>query len=78
MILLVSERRPLFFFGVTGVVLLLIAGLLGLYTIQMYYASKVFAIGYAMLFLLFAVVGVLTAFTGIVLNAMRRQTVAKA
>jgi len=78
LVLLVSERRPLFFFGVTGVILLFLAGLLGLYTIQVYYALRVFAIGYAMLFLLFSVVGVLTIFTGIVLNAMRRQAVAKA
>jgi len=78
LVLLVSERRPLFFFGVTGMILLFLAGLLGLYTIQVYYALRVFAIGYAMLFLLFSVVGVLTIFTGIVLNAMRRQAVAKA
>lgn len=68
---LVSERRPLFFFGVPGAALVIMGALLAIMTIQAYMISGEFAIGYAFLMLLFTVVGVLAVFIGIVLNAMR-------
>lgn len=69
---ILSERRPLFSFGVPGLAFLLIGLSLAVYTAELYYGSGVFAIGYALLVLLFAIVGVLSIFIGIVLNAMRR------
>ncbi len=69
---LVSEKRPLFFFGAPGIALLLIAASLGLLTSQIYYTSGTFAIGYALLVLLFAIVGILSAFVGVVLNSLNR------
>ncbi len=69
---LISEKRPLFFFGVPGIALVLVAAALGLLTSQIYYASGTFATGYAFLVLLFAIVGVLSAFLGVVLSSMRR------
>ncbi len=70
LITLVSQKRPLFFFGLTGLALLTVAALFAISTIQIYYTTKLFVIGYAFLFLLFAIVGVLCIFTGIVLNAL--------
>src|SRR3989442_9397836 len=43
---LVSEKRPLFFFGLSGATLLLIAAALGGFLLQIYYATRTFAIGY--------------------------------
>src|SRR2546426_12599181 len=43
---LVSEKRPLFFFGVSGAVLLLIAAGLGGILLPTYYATRAYAIGY--------------------------------
>src|SRR5213592_3770241 len=42
---LVSEKRPLFFFGVSGAVMLLIAAALGVFLLQIYYSTRAFAIG---------------------------------
>src|SRR2546421_6591177 len=46
-IVLVSEKRPLFFFGLFGAALILIAAILGVILLQTYYSTRVFAIGYA-------------------------------
>jgi glycosyltransferase involved in cell wall biosynthesis len=70
---LVSERRPLFFFGISGFGLTVGAGLLGIYTIQLYRGEGVFAVGYALLVLLLALTGVLSMFTGIVLNSIKKM-----
>src|SRR2546428_2238500 len=69
---LVSEKRPLFFFGISGAVLLLIAALLGVVLLQIYYATRAFAIGYAFIVVLFGIVGVVSIFIGITLNALSR------
>src|SRR5438445_57823 len=71
-ITLVSEKRPLFFFGVSGALLLLVAAALGVILLQIYYASRAFAIGYAFIVVLFGIVGILSVFIGITLNAIRR------
>ncbi len=69
---LVSEKRPLFFFGVSGAVLLLIAAGLGVVLLQTYYATRNFAIGYAFIVVLFGIVGIVSIFIGITLNALKR------
>src|SRR5437899_520813 len=71
-ITLVSEQLPLFFFGVSGALLLLVAAALGVILLQIYYASRAFAIGYAFIVVLFGIVGILSVFIGITLNAIRR------
>ena len=71
-IVLLTERRPLFFFSVPGFALLMLAAALAIVTAELYYTSGVFAIGYAFLVLLFAIIGVVSVFIGIVLNAMKR------
>src|SRR2546426_2754975 len=69
---LVSEKRPLFFFGVSGAVLLLIAAALGVVLLRTYDATRAFAIGYAFIVVLFGIVGIVSIFIGITLNALRR------
>lgn len=69
---MVSEKRPLFSFGIPGLALIVVAALLAIITMQNYYSYGTFAVGYAFMFLLFAIVGVLSVFIGIVLNAMQR------
>ena len=71
-ITLVSWKRPLFFFGVFGAVLLLVASALAVVVLQTYYASGQLAIGYTFIVVLFGIVGIVSVFIGIVLNAMNR------
>src|SRR6266571_2327982 len=71
---LVSEKRPLFFFGVSGAVLLVVAAALGVFVLQIYYSTtpRNFAIGYAFIVVLLGIVGIVSVFLGITLNALSR------
>src|SRR2546426_7433587 len=70
---LVSEKRPLFFFGASGAVLLLIAAGLGGGLLPTYYATRAFAIGYAFIVVLFRIFCLVSHFIGVTLNALRRN-----
>jgi glycosyltransferase involved in cell wall biosynthesis len=69
---LISEHRPLLFFGVPGFVVL-VAGLwLGFQVVRIYDATQQLAVGYALITVLLVIVGVLSVFVGIMLHAIRQ------
>lgn len=70
---LISERRPLFFFGVSGLTLLLLSVYLGSVVLRTFNVTGELAVGSSFLVLLFGIIGVLSLFTGILLNAFRRM-----
>src|SRR6266851_6290485 len=68
---LIAEHRPLLFFGVPGL-LLLVAGLvLGLQVVFIYDATQQLAIGYSLITVLLVIVGIIATFVGIMLHAIR-------
>jgi glycosyltransferase involved in cell wall biosynthesis len=68
---LVAEHRPLLFFGLPGL-LILLAGLgLGLQVVLIYDATQQLAIGYSMITVLLVIVGMLATFVGVMLHAIR-------
>ncbi len=69
---LVSERRPLFFFGVLGAALLMGAAFFGLLILTTFSLTGELAIGTSFLVLLLGIVGILSIFIGLVLHAMRK------
>jgi hypothetical protein len=71
---MISERRPLLFFGVGGTVSCLLGIIAGLKVLESLARNNVFAIGTALLCALFLIVGVFAIFTGIVLNILTRTT----
>ncbi len=70
-ITMVSQNRPLFFFGVPGLLGLLSGLILGLIVVQRYHAYQTLAVGYALISIMLFIVGVQTLFTGIVLHSIR-------
>ena len=72
-IVMISERRPLFVFGVAGGVLLVIGLVFGFRVIDVANATGNLAIGSAVLTALFIITGILSVFTGIILNALARR-----
>lgn len=68
---LVSQHRPLFFFGIPGLVLLVLGLLLGAAVVNIYNAHQSLAIGYALVSVLLDLVGLQTLFTGIILHSIR-------
>ena len=72
-VVMISERRPLFVFGVAGGVLLLIGLIFGFRVINVASATGQLAIGSAVLTALFIITGILSIFTAIILNALSRR-----
>jgi hypothetical protein len=68
---LVSQHRPLFFFGVPGVVILILGLALGFVVVERYNQYQNLAVGYALISILLAIVGIQALFTGIILHSLR-------
>ena len=75
-ITLVTEKRPLLFFGVSGAVLLLIASVLGVIVLETYYSSSPhqLAVGYMFIVVFFGIIGIVTIFIGVTLNVLTRMS----
>lgn len=68
---LVSQHRPLFFFGMPGSIMILLGLILGIVVVQRYEMYQNLAVGYALISIGLFIVGVQTVFTGIVLHTIR-------
>jgi len=68
---LVSQHRPLFFFGVPGLVILALGLALGAVVVDRYNTYQTLAVGYALISVLLDIIGIQTLFTGIVLHSIR-------
>jgi glycosyltransferase involved in cell wall biosynthesis len=68
---LVAEHRPLLFFGVPGMAVLLAGLLLGLQVVRIYDATQQLAVGYSLITVLLVIVGILATFVGVMLHAIR-------
>jgi glycosyltransferase involved in cell wall biosynthesis len=73
-LVMISERRPLLFFSLFGSIFLAIGLAAGIIVIRIYYfGANIFATGIAMISILFITIGMLTVFTGIMLNVLVRR-----
>ncbi len=73
-LVMISERRPLLFFSLFGGIFLVMGLVAGIMVIRVYYfGSNLFATGLAMVAILFVTIGILTVFTGIILNVISKR-----
>lgn len=72
-IVMITHRRPLFFFGLLGSTLLAVGLIVGVRVLTVAMTTGELAAGSAILTLLFTVTGILAVFTGIILNALGRR-----
>ncbi len=70
---MISERRPLLFFGVGGAVLCLLGLIAGFRVLESFSRSREFATGTAIICAVLLIVGVFSVFTGIILNILTRN-----
>lgn len=68
---LVSQHRPLFFFGVPGMIILALGIALGVVVVETYNTYAELAVGYALISIFLSLVGIQTVFTGIILHTIR-------
>ena len=69
-IAMISERRPLFFFGLAGVAIATLGLLAGIRTLRLFSMSGVMPVGTALIAAILLIIGVLSVFTGIILHAL--------
>ncbi len=72
-VVMISQRRPLFFFGLAGGILLVIGLIIGFRVVHIASATGELAIGSTVLTTLFIMAGILSIFTGIILNTLSRR-----
>jgi glycosyltransferase involved in cell wall biosynthesis len=71
---MISEKRPLLFFGLAGGIMLVLGLVAGATVIRLYYfESGVLATGTALISILFITAGLLTMFTGVILDVLARR-----
>jgi glycosyltransferase involved in cell wall biosynthesis len=69
-IVMISQRRPLFFFGLAGGISLVAGIIIGFTVLHIATTTGQVAIGTAVLTAMFIITGILSIFTGIILNAL--------
>jgi len=68
---LTSQYRPLLFFGISGLVLLLGGLIAGLWVVERYRILNQLAIGTAMISMMLLIIGLLLLSTGVILHSVR-------
>lgn len=68
---LVGQHRPLLFFGVPGMAILVFGLLWGAWVVNIYRNTQTLAVGYALISVFLCIVGALALFTGIILHSIR-------
>jgi glycosyltransferase involved in cell wall biosynthesis len=74
-LVMISERRPLFFFGLGGVILIILGLITGVRVLQLLSASGVLPVGTTLVAVVLLVIGAFSIFTGIILHALSRGRV---
>jgi dolichol-phosphate mannosyltransferase len=69
-LVMISERKPLFFFGLSGMLLTTFGLIAGIVTLQLYTSSGVVSIAWTLVAIFLIIIGTLSVFTGLTLRAM--------
>ena len=70
---MVSEQRPMFIFGLGGLVCLTLGLAFGIRVLSLFEINKILPIGNTMLAVLFLVVGAFSIFTGLILRVLTKK-----
>jgi len=69
----ISERRPLLFFGISGIISIVVGFILGIRVVNYLKENEVMLTGTALISALLLGVGVFSIFTGIILRTLSRR-----
>ncbi len=70
---MISERKPLFFFGFSGAILIILGLIAGVRVLHLFSNNGVLPVGTTMLAVLFLVIGAFSIFTGLILHVLSRR-----
>jgi glycosyltransferase involved in cell wall biosynthesis len=69
-VVMISEQRPLFFFGLAGFILLLAGLAAGFYALNLYSHSGVISTGWSLIAAFLIILGIMSVFNGLTLHAL--------
>jgi glycosyltransferase involved in cell wall biosynthesis len=69
-LVMISEQRPLLFFGLAGIILMLLGLAAGFFTLSLYTQSNVISVAWALIAIFLVILGAMSFFNGITLHAM--------
>ena len=72
-LVMISEQRPLFFFGLGGLVLVIVGMIFGIRVLNLYSESSVLPTGNTLVSVVLIVIGMFSIFTGLILRALSRE-----
>ncbi len=72
-IAMISERRPLFFFGLGGTILIVLGLFAGIRVLNIAYGEGKLVAGTALVSTLLLLIGVFSVFTGVILNVLAKR-----
>jgi len=70
---MISERRPLLFFGLFGVISIVLGVVAGVMVVRVLFASQVLNMGTALVSMLLVTIGILSISTGVILSVLVRR-----
>ncbi len=70
---MISERRPLLFFGLFGSILIVLGLVAGIMVVRVLFAAHVLTTGTALISMLLITIGILSISTGIILNVLIKR-----
>jgi glycosyltransferase involved in cell wall biosynthesis len=74
-LVMISESKPLFFFGLGGAIVVILGIIASVRVLQLFSESRVLPVGTTMVAVLFLVIGMFSIFTGLILRALSRRRV---
>jgi glycosyltransferase involved in cell wall biosynthesis len=69
-VVMISEQRPLFFFGLAGIILLLAGLAAGFFALNLYSHSGVISTGWSLVAAFLIILGIMSIFNGLTLHAL--------
>jgi len=72
-LVMISEGKPLFFFGLGGAIVVILGIIAGVRVLQLFSESRVLPVGTTMVAVLFLVIGMFSIFTGLILRALSHR-----
>jgi glycosyltransferase involved in cell wall biosynthesis len=70
LLVMISEQRPLFFFGLAGIILMICGLAAGFFALRLYTESGVISIGWSLVAMFLIIIGILSFFNGLTLHAL--------
>jgi glycosyltransferase involved in cell wall biosynthesis len=69
-VVMISERKPLFFFGLAGTLLIIVGLIAGIFALQLYSRSGIVSVGWSLVSIFFVIMGAISFFTGLTLRSI--------